>query len=294
MPASFWNNREHHYRDNLARQAERDFLKSQVGWLKQFPIKTMVEFGWITGFNDPVDLMAEILNFFGIASPTQWKNIYKTEVNLRHTRTYESDPFALSAWLRKGEIKAQKLDCTPYDTDRFLQALNLVRELTTEPPEIFQPEIIRVCTQAGVAVAFVPELPKMHASGATRWLSPTKALLQVSLRYKTDDQLWFTFFHEAGHILKHGKRDVFIDDNGEPDRKEEEANRFAADFLIPPKHYRRFSPQKGHYSKAEINEFASQIGIAPGIVVGRLQHDGKLPVQNCNDLKQYFEWKKGV
>ncbi len=53
VPASFWNNREHHYRDNLARQAERDFLKSQVGWLKQFPIKTMVEFGWITGFNYP-------------------------------------------------------------------------------------------------------------------------------------------------------------------------------------------------------------------------------------------------
>ncbi len=53
--------------------------------------------------------MAEILNFFGIASPTQWKNIYKTEVNLRHTRTYESDPFALSAWLRKRGDQSPKI-----------------------------------------------------------------------------------------------------------------------------------------------------------------------------------------
>jgi len=290
VPANFWNNREQHYRDHMARQAERDSLKGQVGWLKQFPIKAMVEYGWIRGLEDPVDLLGEVLNFFGIASPTQWKNIYSAEIDLRHTSAYESDPFALSAWLRKGEIEAHKLDCAPYNADRFLNALYVIKELTTQPPEIFQPETIQNCAKAGVAVAFVPELPKMRASGATRWLNPNKALLQVSLRYKTDDQLWFTFFHEAGHILKHGKRDIFIEEAGELDRKEEEAHRFAADFLIPPKQYRQFTPRKGHYSKAEIRNFASHLGIAPGIVVGRLQHDEKLPNQNCNDLKRHFEW----
>ncbi len=156
-------------------------------------------------------------------------------------------------------------------------------------PEAFQPEAIRLCADAGVAVAFVPELPKVRASGAARWLSPTKALIQVNYRYKTDDQLWFTFFHEAGHILKHGKRDVFIEDGELQNDKEAEANKFAADFLIPPLEYRRFTSRTGHYRKTEIIEFAEQLEIAPGIVVGRLQHDGKLPPQNCNELKRHFE-----
>jgi addiction module HigA family antidote len=290
-PASFWNNREQQYRENLARQAERDSLEGQVDWLSQFPIKAMVDFGWLKGLQDPVELLGEVLNFFGIAAPTQWQRIWvETGIAYRQSPTFESDPFAVSAWLRKGEIDAQTLDCAPYNADRFLGALKVVRELTTQAPDVFQPGTVRVCAEAGVAVAFVPELPKVCASGATRWLTPNKAMIQVNLRYKTDDQLWFTFFHEAGHILKHGKREIFIEDGGNQDEKEEEANRFAADFLIPPVEYRRLAFRARHYSKAEIKDFAERLKIAPGIVVGRLQHDGKLPKQNCNDLKQHLKW----
>jgi Zn-dependent peptidase ImmA (M78 family) len=114
-------------------------------------------------------------------------------------------------------------------------------------------------------------------------------MLLVNLRHKTDDQLWFSFFHEAGHILKHGKRDGFIED-GNQNEKEDEASRFAADFLIPSAEYRRFTNRSVYYSKAEIVEFSERLNIAPGIVVGRLQHDGKLPKQNCNDLKRTFKW----
>lgn len=289
-PASFWNDREQFYRESLARQAERESLSGQVNWLNQFPIKSMVEFGWLEGKDDPVAMLGELLNFLGIASPTQWKNICDPSVALRHTCAFESDPFALSVWIRKGEIEAHQLHCKPYDAVGFLNALHVVRELTTQPPETFLPETINVCAEAGVAVAFVPELPKVRASGATRWLSSTKAMLQVNLRYKTDDQLWFSFFHEAGHILKHGKREVFIEGDGCEGEKEVEADRFASNFLIPSPIYRHFKPRGRHYSKAEIKAFASQLGIAPGIVVGRLQHDGKIPFRNCNDLKRSLRW----
>ena len=80
--------------------------------------------------------------------------------------------------------------------------------------------ICPLCAHAGVAVVFVQELPNTGISGSTQWLTPTKALVQLSLRYKTDDQLWFTFFHEAGHILAHGKRQVFLETD-QKDREEE-------------------------------------------------------------------------
>jgi len=140
-------------------------------------------------------------------------------------------------------------------------------------------------------VVFIPALPKTRASGVTRWLSPEKALIQLSLRYKTDDHLWFSFFHEAGHILKHGKREIFIDgdDIGMDEIKEDEANRFASDFLIPRKNYSQLIENK-IFTKATIQRFAEEIKIAPGIVVGRLQHDDRLPMSHCNDLKRRFKW----
>jgi Zn-dependent peptidase ImmA (M78 family) len=140
-------------------------------------------------------------------------------------------------------------------------------------------------------VVHVPEVPGARAWGATRWLTPTRPLIQLSLRYKTDDHLWFTFFHEAGHILLHGKRELFIE--GEKpdtaDEREQEANKFAADWLIPPNTYEQFI-RRGDFSATSIRRFAHLVGIAPGIVVGRLQYEARLPQDRCTELKRRVEW----
>jgi Zn-dependent peptidase ImmA (M78 family) len=145
--------------------------------------------------------------------------------------------------------------------------------------------------KSGVAIVFVPELPKSRAYGATRWLNPVKALIQLSLRYKTNDHLWFTFFHEAGHIVLHGKRKTFLEGDGHTGSKsqESEADRFACDHLIPLHDYESLVEAKPITSDA-VKQFAKRIGIAPGIVVGRLQHDGHLPYTHLNALKVSYRW----
>jgi addiction module HigA family antidote len=291
-PASFWNNRERQYREALARKEEQGKLQKHVGWLKTLPVNAMVKKGWIRRFKDKIQQVLEILNFLGIASPEQWNSLlesYRQQIAFRKSETFESDPGALVAWLRKGEIEAQQIACTPFDAAKFRKALKFIRLLTVEPPEIFQPELIRLCAECGVAVVFVPELPGARVSGATRWLTPKKALIQLSLRYKTDDHLWFTFFHETAHILLHGKKNIFLERDGLSEEAEQQANEFSANMLIPETHISQLQ-QLNRISKEAIREFAHSIGIAPGIVVGRLQHDGFLPPSYCNDLKQRFEW----
>lgn len=293
-PASFWSSREQTYRAYLATQAERERLQAYANWTRQFPINDMVKLGWIRRMSDNVDQVRELLRFFGVASPAQWQECWATpSASYRLARTFDSRQETLAAWLRQGEILAQEIHCRPYDENAFREVLQEVRLLTVATPDIFQERLIDRCAATGVAVVFVPQVPGARVSGATRWLSPSKALIQLSLRYKTDDQLWFSFFHEAGHILLHGKREVFLEEEDEVGPKEQEADRFAADMLIPGDTLQRFLEQQtpGRYpSKRSIRAFAGELGIAPGIVVGRLQHEGHVPFTHYRDLKRRYEW----
>ena len=296
IPARFWLTREQHYREFLVSAAERDLLEAQIKWIEQFPIRGMVRKGWLPNLEDPVEMFRALLNFFGVASPSEWQNVWQVNgAVFRHAKTFESNPFALAAWLRQGELQAHLLPCARYNKERFYEALVRIRALTYEMAEGWQDETVQLCAEAGVAVAFVPQLPRTHVSGATRWLSPHLALLQVSLRYKTDDQFWFSFFHEAGHVLLHGKREVFLEaGNGKAQvQKEEEANRFAEDFLIPRAEYRRFVEDGWYEDLDEVEAFAASLQVAPGIVVGRLQHDGYLPMNVGNQMKRKLVWEEG-
>jgi Zn-dependent peptidase ImmA (M78 family) len=138
----------------------------------------------------------------------------------------------------------------------------------------------------------VPELPGSRVSGATQWISASKAVLQLSIRYRTDDHFWFTLFHEAGHILLHRKKLIFLETcSSKPpsdNAMETEANSFASELLIPSHEYNTFV--HGTVTERAIKLFASQIGVAPGIVVGRLQHDGYLPYKRFNRLKRRLRW----
>jgi HTH-type transcriptional regulator / antitoxin HigA len=127
--------------------------------------------------------------------------------------------------------------------------------------------------RAGVAFVIVPEIEGSRASGATRWLSPDKAMIAVSLRYKADDHFWFTFFHEVAHVLLHGKRQIFIDEERgrgtvDADGQEVEAHRYSSDVLIPRELVPRVRALSG---SADIEAFADEPDLAPGVVVGRMQ-----------------------
>jgi HTH-type transcriptional regulator/antitoxin HigA len=290
-PAGFWNNLERNHQETLARINEQKSLQRQINWLEKMPLNALIKMGLVKKHSDKVQQLQAVLNFFGVASPEQWETRWMgAQVSFRTSKVFSNNPYAIASWLRMGELTARNISCKPFDGSKFKNALLSIRQLTVKPPEHFQQEVIRLCADAGVAVAFVPEIPGIRASGATWWMNPNKAVIQLSLRYKSDDQLWFSFFHEAGHILLHGKKEVFIEGD-DKNSKEDEADRFASDALIPPKKYRQFI-QSGKCSKSAIQNFATEIAIAPGIVVGRLQHDQVIRHSYCNELKKRFEWEK--
>lgn len=291
MPVEYWLNLEAHYQEILARLAEEEQLERDLDWLKRIPINEMAKMNWIDKIKDKKSQLVEVLRFFGIANVEQWDEMWPNlSVAYRQNQTHAIFPEAVSAWLRQGELKASDIACKPYNKSEFRKALDEIRGLTDKDPSQFVPLMQELCSKAGVAVVFVPALPKTGVSGATRWLNKDKAIIQLSLRYKTDDHLWFTFFHEAGHILLHGKKELFLEiANGLDQGKEQQANAFAEQELIPAKAFSNFINGRD-FSKVSISTFAQSVGIAPGIVVGQLQHKKLLNVSFCNELKQRFKW----
>jgi addiction module HigA family antidote len=241
IPASFWNNLERNYRDHLARRKERRELKHHLDWLERIPVREMIRRGWISGYEDKVDQLRSVLEFFGVASPDQWNLLAgQAEARFRQSSAFEVDPGAVSAWLRKGEILAREISCEPFEKGAFRRVLDEIRRLTREEPSTALIRARRLCAGAGVALVLLPALPRSRVSGVSRWLAPNRALIQLSGRFKTDVQLWFTLFHEAGHLLLHSKKAIFLDGETRGESKaEREANAFAADLLIPPDEWAR-------------------------------------------------------
>jgi len=295
IPAGFWLTREAHYREALGRAGEEKTLAKESDWLKELPIKHMLDNRWIERCSNPGAQVAECLRFFGVASPNAWLTSYKEPLAaFRASKRFTMDPAATSTWLRQGEREASSIETQPYDKAAFKSSLTLIRSLVSESdPQTFVPRLTEYCAAVGVAVVFASAPKGCPVSGATKWLSPTKALLMLSLRHKTNDHLWFSFFHEAGHLILHGKRMMFIDgDGGFDDELEEEANRFARDVLIPPSYADALSTLPT--TEADIVRFARSVGIAPGIVVGRMQKQGLLEWSTrLNHLKEKYSFNVG-
>ena len=193
---------------------------------------------------------------------------------------------APSTWLRIGEIRATSMECAPFDREGLNEAILDMRALTRDrQPSSWWLTLTELCSEVGVAVVAEPEIKGARINGAARWLTPTKALVQLSLRHRWSDIFWFTFFHEVGHLLMHSKKEMFINDVGAHSGVEQEADAFASQILIP----RSAEPELSTLNTAQdVDAFADRIGIAPGIVVGRLQHEGRWPYNRGNELKQRF------
>jgi addiction module HigA family antidote len=293
VSAGFWNNRQREYEEALARAAERNRLSKHTGWVKNFPYRDMVKLGWVKDTLDETERLTCLLSYFGVAGVPEWEARWSlVRADFRKSRAFKCSRYAVAAWLRAGERTAISVETRPYDETEFRAALKAIRATTEKDVATFVPQVKSLCAKAGVALAFVPELVGTHTYGATQWLTSDKALIQLSLRGKTDDHLWFAFFHEAGHIIKHGKKDKFIEATGEmktSDARESEADRFACDLLIPPAQYAAFV-SIGDFTERAVRAFARKTGVAPGIVVGRLQHENKIPHSHHNALKRRLKW----
>ena len=261
VDAGIWLGIETDYQLHRARIAEAEETKGAASWTKAFPLKELIKRRSIDKPASDADTVSKLLTFFGVGSVEAWQTKYeRLSVAYRHSPSFTSDKIALVTWLRLGELEAEQQECADYREAQFRRALRQMRGFTQASLSEALEKVQQLCNESGVVLALVKPFPKTALSGAAWWLTPRKAVIQLSARHKTDDHLWFSLFHEAAHILLHSKKRVFIDGtkaNEEATDIETEANQWAANFLIPPNDWKQFVTTSP-YDESAIRQLAEE------------------------------------
>jgi HTH-type transcriptional regulator/antitoxin HigA len=293
VPAHIWLGMESEFQLVRARAQEARQVDQETSLLSEISYPHLVKFGVVEAVRGKAEKIGELKRFFAVASLENLEQVRAYAPAFRISRKREASRYALAAWLRCGELRAEGIATAPFSRDGLEAGLGDIRKLTNAEPDTFEPSLKRALADRGVALVILPHLPKTYAHGATFWLSPEKAVVMMSIRGSWADIFWFSLVHELGHILLHGNRTTFIEDGDSDPRtqaREDEANRFAADVLIPPGEYRRLKSRAAITSDV-IAARARATGIHPGIIVGRLQHDGLVSQGTpLNRLRTRLRW----
>ncbi len=293
VPASFWLNREHQYRQALLRLDSERNQTEESRWVSSLPLRDMASFGWLKRSRNKTEQFAACLEFFGVGDLFEWRaqSLNQLSTRFKSSGAFMADELAVAAWLRKGVIEAKRIHTKSWDRQAFEVSLDEIRQLSREKsPSLFLPRLRQLCAVSGVALVVAKSPTGCRASGATFFLDAHKAVMLLSFRYLSDDHFWFTFFHEAGHLVLHGEQRAFLEvAQSETTNEELEANEYAAKKLVPE----HFLGEMAHLNLKDpsaVLRFAKRIGVSAGIVVGQLQYQGVVSHSQFNRYKTRYIW----
>ena len=286
IPASFWNNLESSYRESLERMKDIESIMEDEKYLNNIPYLEMSKRNWdyIYTTKDPMEKVINLRKFFSVAS-LSFDTELKRKLAFRKSNNKNFSFESLYCWLRYGEIQSNKEDdYQKFDINKLKTNINKIRLLANKTFLEQYQKIKDILKECGVALIFEPHLPNTYVNGVTYKINPDKAIIMLSDRGKKDDIIWFTLFHEIGHLIKHSKKEVFVDyEDNEANIIEQEADEFARNILISDDTYNNFV-KKNIFNENEIKNFSKINNISTGIIIGRLQKDGIIGWNEFNNL----------
>lgn len=288
IPAHFWIKKQYSFDEYKAREKRKLAINAAKDWAKCFPFTDMVKNGWINEQSSSEKKTTELFSFFGVSSPAAWEDYFlnqQLKVSFRISLAHTKEPYSISAWIRRGEIQANGLVCDAYSESKFKKALKEIKSIMVLQPNDFFEQLQKKCLDCGVKLVYTPCIKQAPISGATRWIDENP-IIQLTGRYQQNDRFWFTFFHEAGHILLHGKKDIFLEDIEFSDldrQKEQEADAFAIEWTLSIKQEQEVLAIKP-LTLESIKAIAIKFNTHPAMIIGRLQKKKLLPYNLGSDV----------
>lgn len=284
IPASFWNNLEANYREQITKVENENAMEKDIEISKKMSYNEMSKLGWVERTRKPKERVVNLRKFFEISSLDLLLEGEYLPIACRKLNETNGEDLNLLAWAQKAKLEARNITVGPVNVAGLERSLNEIRCLTTAQNVDFSKVLQDKLAEFGVALVYLPHLPGSYLHGATFYDSK-KIVVGLTLRGKDADRFWFSLFHEIGHIVNGHLNKM----GGLTEIDEQVSDKFAKDALITPEDYESFIEQ-GSINYDSVKKFADRIGIDPGIVVGRLQKEGLLQYNQLNDLKTQYSF----
>ena len=283
VPAKFWNNLEAIYREKLIKVEAENEMEADEAIAKVLPYNEMAKEDWVPATRDSKEKVVNLRKYFEVVSLSLLENQQVTKIACRRLAITEKSDIALLAWAQKAKLIARDIKTSPINIRGLIGIIPELRKMTMQDPDEFCSLLKGMLADCGIALVFLPHLKGSFLHGAS-FMDGNKIVVGMTARGKDADRFWFSLFHELGHIvLGHiGKPD------GTTEQDEKEADMWAKDMLIPAEAFDAFKTE-GPFVPADVRVFAKKVGIAPGIVVGRLQREGCIKYTMLNSLKEKYE-----
>lgn len=283
VPAKFWNNLESIYREKLVKVEMENTMDTDIELAKQFPYSEMSRFGWVPETRDAKEKVIYLRKYFGIVELSLLENEQITRIACRRLAITEKSDLALMVWVQEAKIIARGIQTEPINIKGLIAAIPDIRKMTVMKPNEFCPKVKKYLADCGIALVFLPHLKGSFLQGAT-FFDGNKIVVGLTARGKDADKFWFSLFHELAHIVLGHVGQI----NGISDEDERAADTWSEETLINKKEFNAFIKEKD-YTEQSIIRFAKEQGIAPGIVVGRMQIEGIIKYSMLNKLKEKYE-----
>ena len=282
VPAKFWNNLETIYREKLLKVKLENSMDADEALAKQLPYNEMAKYGWVEETRDSKEKVINLRKYFEVVELSLLENDQITRIACRRLAVTEKSDLALLAWAQEAKIEARGIETDPINIKQLTKIIPEIREMTVLKPNVFCHRLKEMLASCGIALVFLPHLKGPFLQGAS-FIDGNKIVLGLTARGKDADKFWFSLFHELGHIILGHVGQA----GGTTEQDEENANTWSKNKLIPPEEFQIFKNRE-IFTKASVENFARSIGIAPGIVVGRLQKEDYILHSMLNELKEHY------
>ena len=288
IPVHFWLEAQKDYDEYKARISYQANIEDALNWASTFPYAKMANFEWVPKTRIAKEKVINLFSFFNVASQKGFEDYYynqRTKVAFRISLKDQENAPVIASWLRQGEIQASKILTKEYSKIKLKEILPDIKKIMAKQPENYFEELQNLCLSAGIKIVYTPCLPKASIHGSTRWVN-NSPLIQLSGRYKRNDIFWFTFFHEIGHILLHGKKYISIENidiEGENQEFENQADAFASNWLLTENQENEILNNQ-EITRNDIIMYAEKFKTHPAIIIGRLQYKKIIPYGTGNDF----------
>ena len=289
----FWLNLQLTYDEKVIEISKAKELDAQIQMVALIDYSFFVKYANLPNTRSAAEKVASLCSYLKVAD---LRVFMKPDflVNFRTGISHTEDKNTLNAriWLQTALNFAHNMQVDCFDANKLNDALPEIRRMTLQSPDVFLPRLRQIFSECGVAFVLLPYLKNSGINGAVKWISQEQVVLAMNDRKLNADTFWFSLFHEIRHVLQQKTKTVFISSSVKEiqdinSKLEKDADTFSQNYLIPIKEYRAFAPSR-YTSDAEIIAFAHKIGIHPGVVAGRMQHDGVLPPNRCSQLKEKY------